>query len=158
MSLNGSFKILCITKQGSWDKNFNGKNTSHLRFLQKTIHTWCTLRSLLNELACLIPKLGVKRASSFNRDLRVCKPQKKNGNFLCVTPEIHISIYPFRNCMDLKTFLGYKSVLRIKAVWTGVLVCKLTKDKKDASTLTDLLLPTKVYVVSLNFWPTLQNL
>ena len=30
-----------------------------------------TLRSLLNELARLIPKLGVKRASSFNRDLRV---------------------------------------------------------------------------------------
>ena len=31
------------------------------------------LRSLLNELTHLIPKLGVKRASSFNRDLRVIK-------------------------------------------------------------------------------------
>ena len=29
-----------------------------------------TLRSLLNMLARLIPKLGVKRASLFNRDLR----------------------------------------------------------------------------------------
>ena len=31
----------------------------------------CTLRSLLNELARLIPKLGVKQASSFDRDLIV---------------------------------------------------------------------------------------
>ena len=30
-----------------------------------------TLRSLLNELARLTPNLGIKRASSFNRDLRV---------------------------------------------------------------------------------------
>ena len=30
-----------------------------------------TLRSLLNELARLIPKVGVKRASSFDRELRV---------------------------------------------------------------------------------------
>ena len=30
-----------------------------------------TLRSLLNELARLIPKLGVKQASSFDRDLIV---------------------------------------------------------------------------------------
>ena len=35
--------------------------------------TYCTLRYLLNELARLIPKLGVKQASSFNRDLRVSK-------------------------------------------------------------------------------------
>ena len=30
-----------------------------------------TLRSPLNELACLTPNLGIKRASLFNRDLRV---------------------------------------------------------------------------------------
>ena len=32
-----------------------------------------TLRSLLNELARLTPNLDIKRASSFNRDLRVGK-------------------------------------------------------------------------------------
>ena len=35
-----------------------------------------TLRSLLNKLACLTPKIGVKRASSFNRDLRVHMAKK----------------------------------------------------------------------------------
>ena len=43
----------------------------NLVFLSITIVFLSTLRSLLNELACLIPKLGVKRASLFNRDLRV---------------------------------------------------------------------------------------
>ena len=34
-------------------------------------HIWATLRSLLKELACLTVFSTVKRASSFNRDLRV---------------------------------------------------------------------------------------
>ena len=44
------------------------KTFLHTKKEQIIIHT---LRSVLTELARLTPNLGIKRASSFNRDLRV---------------------------------------------------------------------------------------
>ena len=47
-------------------------------------HIWATLRSLLNELACLTVFSTVKQASSFNRDLRVIDSLNIKSYFFCI--------------------------------------------------------------------------
>ena len=106
-------RISGIPENWHFNSRFVVKTTKAPVFVFITEIIWWTfwrntLRSLLNELACLTPKLGVKRAISFNRDLSI---KRKYGIFILM---VSWKFSPVNYDVESRRVQSFDSSIRIK--------------------------------------------